>query len=1097
MRIQPLISVWTLLHLLSLSFAASYNHFAFPIHDHHSHVHNYTRFTEIGNHCSRFISSASEFQPDNDWVSNLVNELSFFNGDWEQESRGATLMPFDDTDMPYAKSSYIGPWKVVSFEVENVKSVATDQPKNTVSVHGVLSIGITRNSTLISEPSGFKFQKKPGMSALRIDFEVPTRFSDDDIDSFFDITHEMYNEEPVILPHDQILLVLHYPKTSSLRSRIHGEMMSLKTNDDFEFFDKVEISSHPRTVFPDYRFQSSEELVSESFDQNPLQDAMIEDGVNKFNNSELCMILERLEHEEYRVMPNLKLGGQNWFQDTVGPFLLGKEIKLVDRDNENLRVIFHNIKCKEEKVSGVLRMYPATFEPRIATRRTGLSSLTLSVEGTWNSSTGLLSMIGCLGPTNQDCESRVLLYFPKSFSITQRSIVSGGVFSSENATRAFKPVFVGLKMRSRGLYNGGWYNDSSYLSYNYSKHDLADEFRERSQEQLPHKLITYITKTLFRYPSNLEEKDGISKLSNDNLSDDLKIGTFSSSETFVRLEVLSLDNNFYQASKHDHQVLKISLNLDLIEAPVKTKEESYRHVSKLYLEGVYDQSIGKLFLIGCRKVSFDHIDLERGLDCSIEVAIGYSPQNTRWLINPTATITIASQRNETDVYYFRPVHLRTMAAFTLHDRNHEKNVIFRKIFEGYFRVFFILATIAHILNQMKKMKKSPELVYVSIVMLGTWIIGYGISLIYSKEILMNSSETLHYSTQPYDHESYYKLYLKTLDYFARFLVLVSMFLMARISQMVLKARKVVREKGESSPSEKKVLLVSLTVYVCFLVLKIVGRGFFRDPLVQGSSSKDVYVRITMDVLRYEVGVLQDQVMVPQFIAYLIWKPRVSDGLYRSFLGGLWILSLVKLAYEMQSRVPTASGWVAKGSSDFTFSASASSACRTLFLQAQIDKRETTHIPLKMTLESMFCLEIRASEFKKSKEVGRGEGSPHQLQIFLQTVSTWLQVRKQCCESSSLRPQKTQDVEANEIPLFFMVVFKGRASLTSLQRKTFTFKRIDESHGGLKPIAASAIVKCYWIREDILLTEKEPVVSQFQTHLSVPEVLKSAFNRSPA
>ncbi|KAI3771573.1 hypothetical protein L6452_02738 [Arctium lappa] len=381
----------------------------------------------------------------------------------------------------------------------------------------------------------------------------------------------------------------------------------------------------------------------------------------------MCRILKYLEREAYRVMPKLKLGGQNWFQDTVGPFLLGKEIQLVDRNNENLRVILHNIKCKEEKVSGVLRMYPATIEPHITSRRTGLSSLTLSVEGNWNSSTGLLSMIGCLGPTNQKCESRVLLYFPKSFSSTQRSIVSGNVFSLENATRAFEPVFIGLEMLSHGLYNGGWYN-SSYLSYNYSKNDLAIEFRERSQEP---RLITYIRKSLFQYPS----KEGISRISN-RLPDDLKIDTFSSFETFVRLEVMSLgssfrtkDINFYEVFKHDDQVLKISLNLFLIEAPVKVKEESYRHVSKLYLEGVYDHNVGKLYLIGCRKVSFDHVDLERGLDCLIEVTINYSPENTRWLINPTAKISIVSQRNETDVYHFRPIHLRT---FMLHDRNHEK-----------------------------------------------------------------------------------------------------------------------------------------------------------------------------------------------------------------------------------------------------------------------------------------------------------------------------------------------------------------------------------------------------------------------------------------
>ncbi|KAI3771574.1 hypothetical protein L6452_02739 [Arctium lappa] len=236
MRIQVL-TVWALLQLLSLGFAASSDDFAFPIH--HSLVHNYTRFTEIQKHCNPFISSASELKSDINRASKLMNELSFFNGDWEQESRGSTLMPFDDTDMPQAKSSFIAPWKLVSFEVENVTSGAAHQPKNTVSISGVLSIGITRNSTVISEP-GIKFQKKPGMSALRIDFEgvyleteekggdrllcllgnstfpfkkVPTSFPDD-TNSYFAIT-DTYNEEPLILPHDQILLVLRYPKTSS------------------------------------------------------------------------------------------------------------------------------------------------------------------------------------------------------------------------------------------------------------------------------------------------------------------------------------------------------------------------------------------------------------------------------------------------------------------------------------------------------------------------------------------------------------------------------------------------------------------------------------------------------------------------------------------------------------------------------------------------------------------------------------------------------------------------------------------------------------------------------------------------------------------
>ncbi|CAH1433188.1 unnamed protein product [Lactuca virosa] len=903
------LSVWTLLLFLPLSDAASYDDFSFPID--HLLIHNYTRLTEIKKHCNPFISSASELESDDNWASRLKNELSFFNGDWEQDSYGAPLMPFDDSDMSHATSSFISPWKIVSFEVKNVSSTSSHHPKNTISISGVLSIGITRNSTVISEPF-LKFHKKPGMSALRVDFEgfyleteggknlvcllgnstfpfkkVPTRYESDDMTSYYNLRNP-YNEDHVILPHDKIFLVLKYPKTSPFSiKQIHGEMKSLNKKDDFEYFDNVHITSH-LGIFS----SNSEDLISESesFDQNPLQDAMVEDGVNKFNNSEFCKILKSFEHKAYRVMPNLKLGGQNGFQDKVGPFLLGNEIQLVDRNNENLRILMQNIICKEEKVSGVLRMYPASMDPHLAARRTGLSSLTLSVKGTWNPSTGLLSMTGCLGPTLVKCDTGVLLYFPKSFSIKQRNVVFGSIYGLKSQTGFYHPVFFGLEMLSPGLYEDGWYSNA-YLSYNYSKSDLAIEFQERIQEPW---LLNYIRKSLFWYPTLEEEKDGIFHLLND-----LRIDTFSSSETFVRVEVLSFggsfrtnDNHFYEAPKNE--VFNISMNLYIVENPRKVKEESYQHVSKLYLEGLYDQSVGKMYLIGCRKVSYDHVDLERGLDCLIEVGIEYSCVNTRWLINPTAKITIRSQRNEEDNYHFKTIRLQT---FMIHDKKHEKNVIFRKLFEGYLRVFLLLVFNAHILNKMRKMRKSIEpFAYISLTMLGLWIIGYGINLINGKEIMFISSETQYYKNQPYDHQSY-KRYLSIIDYLTRFLVLVSMFLMAKISHIVLKARKALKSQDESTPSEKKILMMTLGFYMCYLLLIMVEHGIwiYLNPL-QGESTKDYYVKLMMDLLRYHVYMLQDYFMVPQIIALYVWKNHPRDQ--RSFINGLWIPSLVLFVYEI-------------------------------------------------------------------------------------------------------------------------------------------------------------------------------------------------------
>lgn len=270
----------------------------------------------------------------------------------------------------------------------------------------------------------------------------------------------------------------------------------------------------------------------------------------------------------------------------------------------------HKIICEKESVSGVLRMYPATIDPHVAARRTGLSTSTLSVKGKWNSSTGLLSMTGCLGPTLVKCDSGVIFYFPKSFSSKQRSVVSGSIFSLKIATNMFLPVFIGLEMLSPGLHDNGWYI-SDYLSYNYSKHDLAIKFKERIQEP---RLITYIRKSLFRFPALEVEKDGISIITN-RLLDNLKIDTFSRLETFVRVEVLSLGPSFRTIDSHFHlvsnyEVLNVSINLLLIENPNKVNEKSYRHISKLYLEGVYDQRVGKLHLIGCRKVDFDQVDLE-------------------------------------------------------------------------------------------------------------------------------------------------------------------------------------------------------------------------------------------------------------------------------------------------------------------------------------------------------------------------------------------------------------------------------------------------------------------------------------------------------
>ncbi|KAH1131998.1 hypothetical protein J1N35_003376 [Gossypium stocksii] len=56
----------------------------------------YNRSTDIEKHCSSLLTSASELIPDVKRGSRLKNELSFYLGEWEQETDEAPLIQFDD-----------------------------------------------------------------------------------------------------------------------------------------------------------------------------------------------------------------------------------------------------------------------------------------------------------------------------------------------------------------------------------------------------------------------------------------------------------------------------------------------------------------------------------------------------------------------------------------------------------------------------------------------------------------------------------------------------------------------------------------------------------------------------------------------------------------------------------------------------------------------------------------------------------------------------------------------------------------------------------------------------------------------------------------
>lgn len=73
-------------------------------------------------------------------------------------------------------------------------------------------------------------------------------------------------------------------------------------------------------------------------------------------------------------------------------------------EGKNAKLLITNLHClpetnspKTAKVSAFFRALSPSEDRLYSGSRTGLSGMTISAEGTWNSSTGKLCMVGCIG----------------------------------------------------------------------------------------------------------------------------------------------------------------------------------------------------------------------------------------------------------------------------------------------------------------------------------------------------------------------------------------------------------------------------------------------------------------------------------------------------------------------------------------------------------------------------------------------------------------------------------------------------------------------------------------------------------------------------
>ncbi|KAB2061388.1 hypothetical protein ES319_A10G081900v1 [Gossypium barbadense] len=915
--------------------------------------HNYERIGEVKKHCKPILSSASEFKAEDNRIADIKEELNFGYGDWWQDVGDAPIMPFDDRDIP--KNLSQPPSNISSFWITNVDH--KHRTKKYVSVSGILMLGITLDTSFAERPykGSPRFQIWPAHTQLAISFEgiymenkrnggervicllgdamLPSRESDSSNPWEWVKDSDQNNNQVPLLQDDQILLVLRYPLTHTLTNKvIRGELKSLNPKSNAKYFDQVHILGQ-MLKSTKYEF-GSEKIVSKACDPYPYRDNLMSSGINVYKGGSFCAILEKVTNSgPFTVVPNWKCDGADDYCSKLGPFVSDQEIKATNGSFKDVMLYMQDVRCKPTsghqndsvaRVAAVFRATPALEDRYRVQWRSGLSNMTLAAEGIWNSSSGQLCMVGCLGIVDAEgssCNSRICLYVPLSFSLKQRSIIFGSISSIDRSNKLYYPLSFERLVRPSELWN---YFRVSHPYYSYSKIQSAGAILEKNE---PFSFGALVKKSLLQFPKLDDTDDFLSSLS--FLAEDLTLqisavpDPFSNSHPLrvdIQMDIFSIGPLFGRywysrnettagetpyRSKAEYTEKQLLLN---VSAQLTIIGKDYSNFSVLFLEGLYDPHFGRMYLVGCRdvraswKILSQTIDLESGLDCLIEVIVSYPPTTARWLFNPTARISISSQRPEDDPLYFGMIKLQTLPIMY---RKQREDILSRRGIEGILCVLTLSFAVACISSQLfylnQDVDSSP---FISFVMLGVQALGHCLPLITGAKALFKREASDSYEMQSYDLEK--SQWLNLIDYTVKLLELVMFLLTLRLCQKVWKSRirLLSRSPLESHrvPSDKRVLIATLTIHgIGYIIVLIIHAVKTRQMPLQtdrfiDSRGHSRTLREWQIELEEYIGLVQDFFLLPQVIGNLMWQIDCKP-LRKLYFIGITVVRLLPHLYD--------------------------------------------------------------------------------------------------------------------------------------------------------------------------------------------------------
>ncbi|KAL2633671.1 hypothetical protein R1flu_005150 [Riccia fluitans] len=596
----------------------------------------------------------------------LMQRLSFYNGDWEQEEEAPQLMPYMSTDET-GDSPYWGKTQLASLVVTNV--ARNQSPVRNLS--GMLELVIT-NGLFGADGTGVQFQGEqqssspfvgtpesqadfpfsgssgesnfnivPGFSSLTIEVEgVYQQARDEDTVCMLGCAYLPSPDAGITWSNIQnkfgtkqldrncdIMVQLHYPLTYNLTSRvIRGQITSLKTPDQPYYFWPISLTSQ---VTVDALYETTAKDLAESVCKS---DSAKYVDAYKPTEMDFCDLANQYLNGGWMdIDTNWDCTASQEFCGKIGPFASFSDhyhhVKEEDYNSSKAQIMVQNFRsqCFNEEeteipVSSVFRLVPVAESLTVAHSRSALDGQTIVTEGFWTNASDHLCMVGCsISDNNQQdhCNLRVCLSIPLSLNIKHRNVFDGSI-SSIKPVAPFHPLSFHVKLD----YNRGFpWRLSSELHYNYTRLEGAEAVMGKYEPMYNNFHTSWLS-----YPKLIGKSLSHYQL----LSEDLRLDhTVDSKDmSHVRFDIVAIDeylpflwSGFFQTASSEVAVPAVNDSIRTDTDPTVTnrlkEKRKYLNIAgtlsitqpfvwkefKVFTEGLYNPKDGKMYMVGCRSVT--------------------------------------------------------------------------------------------------------------------------------------------------------------------------------------------------------------------------------------------------------------------------------------------------------------------------------------------------------------------------------------------------------------------------------------------------------------------------------------------------------------